>query len=237
MVIPGFKFKQFTIMQQLSAMKVGTDGVLLGAWANCTGTKNILDIGTGTGLIALMLAQRCKAFIDAVEIDNAAYTEALLNVQNSPWPNRVNIINMPIQNYAHTCNKKYCLIVSNPPFFENSLICPDNQKTTARHTQNLTPDNLLLIVNMLLNNNGTFNVIIPATAYNTYINTAKTYNLFCNTVLWVVPTPATPAKRALISFSRKQTVIAQNQIIIEDKGRHGYSDEYIALTKDYYLKF
>ena len=124
-----FKFKQFTIHQDKCAMKVGTDGVLLGAWAECANAKGILDIGTGTGLIALMIAQRSNAKIDAVEIDETASKQAKENIKKSLWNDRIEILNISFQDFSKSTNEKYDLIVSNPPYFQNSLYAPDEKRT------------------------------------------------------------------------------------------------------------
>lgn len=133
----SFQFKEFTVFHDKCAMKVGTDGVLLGAWTECDNCKDMLDIGTGCGLIALMLAQKSAAFIDAIEIDNTAAIQAADNFKNSKWSNRLTIIHKSLQVHANSTSKKYDLIVSNPPFFENSLKTPLASRNIARHNEHL----------------------------------------------------------------------------------------------------
>ncbi|MFM2293328.1 MAG: hypothetical protein RIS29_3141, partial [Bacteroidota bacterium] len=141
MANPFFRFKQFTVFHDRCAMKVGIDGVLLGCWTNVADTSMVLDIGTGTGLIALMIAQRTDAHIDAIDIDEGAFEQAMINVQASPWSSRLNVVLSSLQDFVS--DKKYDLIVSNPPYFINSLKNPDEQRTTARHTDSLTHEELI----------------------------------------------------------------------------------------------
>ncbi len=150
-------------------MKVGTDGVLLGAWADCDNAKRILDIGTGTGLIALMMAQRSQAQIDAIEIDEHASEQAIENVNRSPWASRVNVINKSLQDYSKVENKAYDLIVSNPPYFQNSMFAPDKKRTDARHNSNLELEDLLKGAKKLLSNDGKLSIILPYLEGNMFI--------------------------------------------------------------------
>ena len=232
-----FKFKQFTIVQEKSAMKVGTDGVLLGAWTNCQHAKNILDIGTGTGLIALMLAQQSQAQIDAVEIDKNAAEEAQLNIQNSPWHNRVSVFNIPLQKFAQNKHKKYDLIVSNPPYFSKSKKAQQIARNIARHNDTLSVTDLLNGVNLLLTDNGEFNVIIPTEGHLKFIDTAKDIHLYCVKKLWVKPTPEIHPKRILLAFNKLKSNCIENTMVVESGGRHQYSAEYMELTKCFYLAF
>ncbi len=231
-----FQFKQFTIYQDLAAMKVGTDGVLLGAWANLNNATKILDVGTGTGLIALMLAQRNSiAQIDAIEIDKHAYKQALINFTKSPWNDRVNGILSDFQTYKNPT--KYDLIVSNPPYFNNALKNDCSKKSTARHTDSLSYDELIHCAAQLLTDNGLFCVILPANERISFENMAKDNNLFLNKLLNVKPTPNKPFKRVLMEFSFINKKLIEETLIIEEFGRHQYSDAYKQLTKDFYLAF
>lgn len=232
-----FKFKQFTIIQDKAAMKVGTDGVLLGAWVNCIDIKKALDIGTGTGLIALMIAQRSNADIDAIDIEENACTEAKTNIAASSWSNRINIFHNSIQEFSKLINKKYDLIVSNPPFFDNSLKAGYNERSTARHTDTLSTSELFNSVKKMLNHNGRFAVVIPSDKIQQYFSKAENENLNCNKLLWIKPTPAKQAKRVLLEFSFNQSKLNESELIVEKYGRHKYSEEYKELTKDFYLKF
>lgn len=232
-----FKFKQFTINQEISAMKVGTDGVLLGAWADCNRAKTILDIGTGTGLIALMLAQRCNALINAVEIDANAATEALSNFSNSKWNHRLNIFNDPFQTFALNHTSQYDLIVSNPPYFTQSQKAKNAQRTMARHNDKLSVAELFTGAHKLLSNQGLLCFIIPTDNYEEYISQALKNNLFCSKKLWIKPTPTIQEKRVLLEFSRIKSECEEQTLVIEQYGRHKYSEEYKHLTKDFYLAF
>ena len=162
MSIPYFQFKQFTVWHDKCAMKVGTDGVLLGAWTSVESAHRILDIGTGTGLVALMLAQRSlpDANIVALEIDEAAVGQARENVIRSPWKERVEVVQADFRKYRSS--DKFDVIVSNPPYFVDSLECPDRQRTAARHNNSLSYEDLLEGVSGLLTENGFFTVVIPA---------------------------------------------------------------------------
>ncbi len=232
-----FKFKQFTILQEKSAMKVGTDGVLLGAWANIENTKSILDIGTGTGLIALMLAQRCNAIVDAIEIDKAAFSEAYCNTEQCPWSERISIHHNSLQEYALNSKNKYDLIVSNPPFFDNSLKADKECRTTARHTYTLSTKELFTSIITLMKKNGIFSVIIPNDKLQQYKLEAENNNLYCNSIVYIKPTPEKPPKRVLIEFSQEKNKFTEDSLIVEEFGRHQYSYKYKQLTKEFYLAF
>jgi len=229
-----FQFKQFKIIQEKSAMKVGTDGVLLGAWLEVLNSKNILDVGSGTGLIALMLAQKSNAQIEAVEINKDAFSEAKQNIINSKWTRRINIFNISFQEFCKS-NKKFDLIVSNPPFFINSLQSEKTDRTIARHNKELSHTDLLSGVNSILTKNGKLCLILPYSQADSFLNLAKNYNLFCTRKTTVKPTQYKDANRVLLELERKKQDINEEILIIEDKGRHQYSDEYIKLTEDFYL--
>ena len=231
-----FKFKQFTINQNKTAMKVGTDGVLLGAWADLQNAKKILDIGSGTGLLSLMAAQRSSASITAIEIEENAYRQTVENFKNSVWNDRLNAINTSFQ-YFHTKTKNhYDHIICNPPFFENSQKNPDLNKTTARHNDKLPFDELLIGVKYILTKNGKFSVILPYETGLNFIEKAEKLSLFCIRFTEVKPNFAKPPKRILLEFSKIQSIIQKNTITIEKEKRHDYTKEYIELTKDFYLK-
>ena len=230
-----FTFKQFVVKQQLSAMKVGTDGVLLGSWVETPALcKNILDIGTGTGLVALMLAQRFRLPMDAVEIDADAAFEAKENVDNSPFSEWVRVINSDIRTFDS--REKYDLIVCNPPFFVDSMRCPDVKRSQARHSDNLTCEDLLSVVERLLSNNGFFSLIYPINEADFFVSIAKKKGLYCVRELNVIPTPKHTPKRKLLTFSFENKPLVSHSLIIE-KERHCYTEEYKLLTKDFYLNF
>jgi tRNA1Val (adenine37-N6)-methyltransferase len=232
-----FEFKQFTIKQEKAAMKVGTDGVLLGAYADVTNAKDILDIGTGIGLIAIMLAQRSRALVDAIEIEDSAFLEACENVEKCPWEDRIRMLHVALQKFSETANKKYDLIVSNPPFFIDSLHAPDAKRTEARHDIGLTHKELIEHVALLLEKEGRFFIILPANITDEVVKYAGQIRLYCNHQLFIKPVPGKPAKRVISALSFEKTDYTKKEITIEKGERHDYTDEYIELTKDFYLNF
>ncbi|GAB6120518.1 tRNA1(Val) (adenine(37)-N6)-methyltransferase [Dysgonomonas termitidis] len=232
---PYFKFKQFTIYHNLCAMKVGTDGVLLGAWTNIPEAKKALDIGTGTGLIALMLAQRDnKLCINAIDIDSNAIEQAKENIRQSPFFSQIHILGSSLQDFR-LCGQQYDLIVSNPPFFIQSLKSPHDGRTLARHTDSLSSDELLEISAALLTDNGKLSIIYPFGHKETLFSLSKKHNLYPSRVTNVYPTPVSLPKRVLIEFSKTELPLIETNLIIE-KDRHVYSDEFTGLVKNFYLK-
>ncbi len=231
-----FNFKQFSVRQDLAAMKVGTDGVLLGAWASVQGAQSALDVGTGTGLVALMLAQRTEyAQIHAIELDEAAYQQAMLNFTASPWVERLNVIHADFKTYDPAL--KYDLIVSNPPYFNHSLKNPCDKKSLARHTDKLDYTELIKGAAKLLQDTGRFCVVLPAAEKLNFQEIAAQYGLKLNKTLCVKPTPSKPPKRAVMEFSLLSTLVEEHELIIEEFGRHQYSEAYKQLNKDFYLAF
>lgn len=229
-----FKFKQFDIYQDLSAMKVGTDGVLLGAWASVLVAKRILDIGSGTGLIALMAAQRnAKAKIEAIEIDKMAYEQAQYNFYKSPWANRLKIFLTSLQ--AYKTDQKYDVIISNPPFFEvNDKVLNDSRKV-ARQTQELSIEDLVKFSSKLLEKNGMISYILPIHKENDIKKLAKKYNLFPTKITYVKGHKNAPIKRLLISMTNVPVQnILIDELVIEIK-RHKYTDAYKNLTQEFYF--
>ena len=230
----SFQFKQFTIQQNNTAMKVGTDGVLLGAWSNIKG--NALDIGTGTGLIALMIAQRTQTeTIDALEIVTEAYNEAIENINQSNWSDRIKAHNCAVQNFSP--NKKYETIISNPPFFIDSTKAPNTERNNARHTDSLSHSDLIDSVIQLLNSDGIFSLILPITEATIFIDLAKKKGLHLNRNCLVNPNPNKPAKRVLMEFSFSEHEVVSEELTIETETRHQYTKDYISLTQDFYLNF
>jgi len=232
-----FKFKQFTINQGQCAMKVGTDGVLLGSWVDCESAKTVLDIGTGTGLIALMVAQRSEANVDAVEIDKEASEQAKRNIDNSPWKERINVYHQSVQEFATKTDSKYDVIVSNPPYFQNSLFAADQKRTNARHNSDLELEDLILGASKLLTETGKLSVILPYLEGNMFILKASEKELYCARQTKVLPKPNREPKRLLLEFMKIKKPLVEQEIIIELGKRHYYSDAYKNLTKDFYLDF
>lgn len=230
-----FRFKQFRIQQDRCAMKIGTDGVLLGAWVNCKNAKRILDVGTGTALIALMLAQRnTQATIDAVEIDPESAAQAHENVMASLWHNRIQVICDSFQHYAAQSTHSYDLIVSNPPFFINSLKSPHSAKNTARHTDKLPFDELLAAAKARLTPTGHLAIILPKDESLIIENLAKETGFYCVEKVSVYPTPLSSVKRYLLCFGLQENSCKESDLIIEE-ARHSYSTQFKALTRDFYL--
>lgn len=232
---PYFRFKKFTIYHDRCAMKVGTDGVLLGAWVDVSG-DNILDIGTGTGLISLMMAQRNeKARIDAIDIDSDAVSQAKDNIGNSPFGNRINSWNASLQVFCSKAEKRYDVIVSNPPFFVQSLKSPNKERSLARHTDSLPVADLIGLSASLLSQAGRMSFIYPFDYKAELIKLAEQYKLSVSRITNVFPTSDSVPKRILVELSKEEATPIENDLIIE-KARHVYSDGFTALLKDFYLK-
>ncbi|MBN2863273.1 MAG: methyltransferase [Bacteroidales bacterium] len=231
-----FTFKQFTIIQDRCSFKVGTDGVLLGASADITGTLHILDIGTGSGLIALMLAQRSEAEITAIEPDHNSYIQACENVRKSKWFNRIKVLNTSLQDY-NSGNRKFDLIISNPPYFTDSYKNPDTGKAVSRHKITLNNDELLTGVTRLLKDSGRLQVIMPYAEGTVFIAEAREYGLYCNNIVKITPLPASEIRRLILTFSGKKLITKENLLTIEKGNRHDFTEEYKNLTKDFYLRF
>lgn len=233
---PYFNFKQFSVYQDKCAMKVGIDGVLLGAWADVTNAYSILDVGTGTGLIALMLAQRSDAEILAIDIDADAVIQANENALNSPWGNKISVSQITFQKLAETSESRFDLIVSNPPFFVNSLKAPEQKRNTARHTDTLSHSELVNSASKLLSANGRLCIILPVEEGSKCIEYANSQNLFCKKIVKVQPRPDKAAHRLLIEFSSEFCETIVSELCIENGERHNYSPEFTAIASPYYLK-
>ena len=238
-----FEFKQFSVKQDKCAMKIGTDGVLLGAWTSLDHNPyNILDVGAGTGVIALQLAQRSIAEnIEAIEIDEDAYEQCVENFENSPWSDRLFCYHAGFDELVAEPEEQYDLIVSNPPFYSEQLQnntlenTPSEARIQARFAEALPFNDLLEGVSILLQEEGRFSTIIPHKKETTFISLAQQYNLFPKRICRVQGTPTSDIKRSLIEFVFKATECITSTLIIEE-GRHQYTKEYTELTKDFYLK-
>ena len=233
----GFQCKKFYVAHDQCAMKVGTDGLLLGAFAPLPEPGGaILDIGAGSGLISLMLAQRSLAAnaIDAIELDSAAAAQAMLNVANSPWPTAIQLIKGDILTY-HSA-KRYRLIVSNPPFFQQSLLPVDKKRSQARHTDSLPLAALLTKAGELLHAEGIFSLILPLAEAEAMLQQALAQG-WCLARRCEVRSKANkPVQRLLLSLSKQKQKAANSSLIIH-QADGGYSAEYKALLQDFYLKF
>jgi tRNA1Val (adenine37-N6)-methyltransferase len=232
-----FVFKQFKIVQDKCAMKVGTDAVLLGSWVNTANANSILDVGTGTGIIALMLAQRSNAEIHAIDIDNNAFVQATENVNACKWKEHIHVHHISLQQFALEHTEKFDLIVSNPPYFVDSSKASEESRSNARHTDQLPYDDLLRGVLHLLAPQGKFYVILPTKESEQFRDLAEEHKLFLTKLTRVVTRTDKPEKRWLMRFEFTRKTFSEDSIIIEEDERHSYTDAYKELTKDYYLGF
>lgn len=233
---PYFKFKKFTIWHDKCAMKVGTDGSLLGAWADTTNCHRALDVGTGTGLIALMLAQRCDAVIDAIDIDIDACDQARENIAQSPFATQIQVHLSPFANYKPKADIKYDLIISNPPYFIDSLKCPNKQRNTARHTDTLSLADLLKDSCRLLAPKGKLALILPFEQRTILLELAHKNQLYPLRETHVSSIKGATPKRLLIELSRQRREFIEPSTLNIEIEQREYSKEFIALVKDFYLK-
>ena len=235
-----FQFKQFTIHQQNAAMKVGTDSVLLGAWTKIDTSKSVraLDIGVGSGILSIMLAQRSTNItVEGVEIDEQAFIQAEENVNRCPWTDRIRLYNTTFQDFAKERLQTYDLIISNPPYFIQSLASPNEQRSLARHSDSLSQEDLLNGVLNTLKPDGILSVIFPINEGLSFIQKAGKMGLYCNRKTSVKANPKKEVKRLLLEFSRIKTAAEEMELCIDTGIRHQHSPEYIELTKDFYLNF
>jgi tRNA1Val (adenine37-N6)-methyltransferase len=232
-----FKFKQFSVNQDQCAMKIGTDGVLLGAWTSIKHDPfSILDIGAGTGVLSLMLAQRSPAeTIEALEIDDQAYEQCVDNFEQSPWNDRLFCYHASLEEFTEEIDDTYDLIICNPPFYNDTYKTDNSQRDLARFQDAMPFEHLLESVASLLSNNGIFSVVIPFSEENSFIQLASRLRLFPKRITHVKGTPSSDIKRSLIEFSFSKTNIIFSELVIET-ARHIHTEDYINLTKDFYLK-
>ncbi|WOD44668.1 tRNA1(Val) (adenine(37)-N6)-methyltransferase [Hwangdonia lutea] len=240
-----FKFKQFTVKQDRCAMKIGTDSVLLGAWCSLKNNPfSVLDIGAGTGVISLMLAQRSNAeLIDAIEINDNAYEQCVDNFEASPWGDRLFCYHASLKEFTEEIDDKYDLIVSNPPFYSEDYKTENKSRDLARFNDAMPFEHLIECVSKLLSKHGTFCVIIPFKEEVSFIDLASKANLFPNRILHIKGNQTSTIKRSLLAFSFRETctepsqgsALEKSELIIETE-RHQYTQDYINLTKDFYIK-
>ncbi len=232
----AFQFKEFSVSQDQCAMKIGTDGVLLGAWTSIENEFSILDIGTGTGVIALMMAQRSDAeIIDAIEIDTAAFEQAVDNFEESNWGDRLFCYHASLQEFAEEIDDRYDLIISNPPFYTDTFQSDDAQRNKARFEDALPFTHLLEGVSKLLDPNGKFALIIPYKEEEKIIEIALQHNLHLQKACRVQGTKDAPIKRSLLEFTFKEQTAKFENLIIEIE-RHNYTPDYTEMVRDFYLK-
>lgn len=217
-------------------MKVGTDGVLLGAWADVEQAKWVLDIGTGSGLIALMIAQRSSAHIVAIDIDEGAAVQAEINAENSPWNDRIKIVKADLKSFTSDTKQRFDLLISNPPYFRNSLHAPDKARTDARHSVENFHNEIVQSAKKLLTPHGRLCLILPVAEGNDCIAYALRSGMFCSKKVRVFAKPESEAKRLLLEFKLVECEPEHTELLIESGNRHDYSEEFTALVKDFYLK-
>lgn len=230
-----FKFQQFEIEQSENVWKIGTDGVLLAAITDPVNSKRILDIGTGCGLISLMLAQKTTAIIDAIDINPDAVELAKKNVLKSKWKDKINIFHSSLQDFDN--NTKYDLIITNPPYFTNGEASPIKSRAIARHNLELKMDILAEKANELLSDDGLLVLIYPNIEMEKFIQLAETKKLSIRKKIFVIPKIGYDSKRIIGFFAKSPNFkIDIQNITIEKENRHDYTDEFIKLTKDYYYR-
>ena len=232
-----FQFKQFEINQDKCAMKIGTDAVLLGAWSPIDATTfSILDVGAGTGILSLMLAQRCNAEqIDAIEIEENAFEQCISNFENSKWNDRLFCFHAGLDEFIAEPEQEYDLIISNPPFYSEDYKSESAARDLARFEDALPFKDLIEAADLLLSENGIFTVIIPYKEEVKFCLLAREFDLYPFKITRVKGTEKSEIKRSLLAFTRIEKEILIDELVIEIS-RHHYTEEYISLTKDFYIK-
>ncbi len=232
----AFQFKEFSLEHKIAPMKIGVDGILLGSWAEVENARHILDIGTGCGLIAMLLAQRNKkANIIGVEIDPATAEEAGENVRSSPWPSRITIVTNAIQDFALEARQEFDMIVSNPPFFTGGTLSLNENRLAVRHTTKLSHSDLFAAVRKLLSQEGSFSVILPYLEGRRFIEMVEAYGFHLKRLCHVHPTPGGKVERMLITLGRRRTEVEQESVTIRNLDG-SFSDQYRRLTSDFYIE-
>lgn len=233
-----FQFKQFSVQQAKSAMKIGTDSVLLGAWCPIENQPfSVLDIGAGTGILSLMIAQRSKAVqIDAIEIDEDAFEECVENFENSPWSDRLFCFHAGLDEFVEEPEQEYDIIISNPPFYSENYKTNSESRDLARFEDALPFEDLVEAADLLLAENGIFAVIIPYKEEERFIDLCSEVELFPIKVTRVKGSHSTPIVRSLLAFKRYELAVLEADELVIEINRHEYTDDYINLTKDFYLK-
>ena len=233
----AFRFKQFSVEDEGCSMKVGTDSVLLGAWAQLPSTGNVLDVGTGCGLLALMGAQRCQAQIAAIEIDSESLQQANQNFRDSPWRERLELIPLSFQDFALSRPGTFDLIITNPPYFVNSLKAPHAPRSNARHNDGLPFATLAALSFQLLKEDGLLCLILPVNEAGLFTGIAGDCGLYLTRQLSVVPVASKPPNRLLMEFGKKPEVKVKSESLTIRNGNGSYTDAYKKMTKAFYLDF
>ena len=233
-----FQFKQFSINQNRCAMKIGTDAVLLGAWCPIDNKPlSVLDIGAGTGILSLMLAQRTSAEqIDAIEIDENAYEQCVENFEASPWSDRLFCFHAGLDEFVDEPEDEYDIIISNPPFYSENYKTENDSRDMARFQDALPFEELVDAASLLLSENGIFAVIVPFKEEERFIDLCAEVDLFPVKVTRVKGSHTTPIVRSLLAFKRYELPVLEADELVIEINRHEYTDDYINLTKEFYLK-
>ena len=231
-----FRFKHFSLDDSGATMKASTDAVLLGAWADVENASAILDIGTGSGIIALMAAQRSNALIDAVEIDEKSAEIAASNASQSPWADRVRVVQASFQQFAATAGNRYDVIISNPPYFRRSLKAPDPARCRARHDDALPVSEMMAGIRRILSPGGRVHLVFPSDSLQFWLTEASFQMLHCNHITRVVTRTGKAPYRILATFSGNPTVYSEDILTIHNPDG-SYTEEYRHLTADFYLAF
>ena len=230
-----FFFKRFALFHHRSTMKIGTDAILLARWVDVSPDDEVLDIGTGCGLIPLMLSQKGIKSADAVEIDRESCEEAAQNFSNSAWKSRLSAIHTDIKSYSGKCEKKYDLIVSNPPFFFGDNIPEKAKKGLARHTNTLSYNDLLVSVKRLLKPDGRFALVLPARESVTFLKEAENQGFYLQKLMKIVPIEGREPNRINMQLVVNQVNDAVEETFVLRHADHSFTVEYKDFLKDFYL--
>ncbi len=233
-----FSFKQFSVKQEQSAMKIGTDAVLLGAWCPIDNNPiSVLDVGAGTGILSLMIAQRSNAEqIDAIEIEENAYEECVSNFENAPWSDRLFCFHAGLDEFVDDPEDEYDLIISNPPFYSEDFKTEINKRDLARFQEAMPFEDLVEAADLLLSENGIFAVVIPFKEEERFIDLCANVELFPVKVTRVKGSHTSPIVRSLLAFKRFELPVLVADELVVEINRHEYTNQYINLTKEFYLK-
>ena len=231
-----FQFKQFTVHQRRDVMRVNTDGVLLGAWTPDVAGRRILEVGTGTGVIALQLLQRGAQWVDAIDIDLETCLQARENAALSPWASQIEVVHSPFQLFAETCDEPYDLVVSNPPYYVDSLPSPNARRNQMRHALSLPTEDLLGGLELSLSPSGRFVAVFPLAEGSAFVSQAAGVGLYCSRQVAVADKPQGATKRLLCEFRRERCTPLVEELFIHNADGD-YSAEYRALTAPFYLDF
>ncbi|MEI6900074.1 MAG: methyltransferase [Bacteroidota bacterium] len=249
----AFQFKQFSVEDQMSSMRIGTDAILLGSWADVTNKQRILEIGTGCGVIAMMMAQRSIAHVTAIDIHEDSVQQATENFRLSPWDNRLTTCRISLDDFIDSGYSPFDMVICNPPFFHHSLKSPLQHRNMARHASMISHATLPAAVSTILNRSesikedlinglkensrGTFNIIIPAIDYKKWEESAIAGGGFVSRKMWISPKPESPPNRVLIEFCYGRADHLEEKTLMIRNRDHEFTEEYKTLTSAFYLKF